>query len=82
MRKLGYETLKYGHYTGKAVQTRHPKTFSCSAKPSENVISNDTDGAKYWWQAKCKEMMAEKITYTYNIRKMSPTVLGCCNKDL
>ena len=49
---------------------------------SDDDISNDPDGAKYWWQAECKEMIADKITYTSNPRKMFPTVLGCCNEDL
>ena len=53
-RLSGYMTLKYGHYTGRAVQTRQPKTFSFPSKPSYNDIADDPDGSKYWWQAECK----------------------------
>ena len=58
----GYVTLKYGHYTGKAIKTRQPNTSSRPSKPSDDDISDDLDGAKYWWKAYCKEMMAKKIT--------------------
>ena len=78
----GFATLNCGHYTGQAVRNRQPKTFSCLTKPSDDDISETPNGAKYWCKAECKEMVAEKITYTSNLRKMSPTVLRCCNKDL
>ena len=42
----------------------------------------NTNGAKYWWQAECKDMMAKKRGYTYKLHKMSPTVLGCCDEGL
>ena len=53
-RLLGYATLKYGQYTGQSVQTQQPKTFSSLAKPSHDDMADNPDGAKYWWQAKCK----------------------------
>ena len=43
---------------------------------------NNTNGAKYLWQAKWKKMMDKKRGYTTSLRKMFPTVLGLCNKDL
>ena len=81
-RLLGYATLKYGHYTGQAVRTRQSKTFSRLSKPSNGDISDSPDSAKYWWKAECKETMAEIRTYNSNLRKMFPTVLGCCDKYL
>ena len=81
-RLLGYATLKYRHYTIQAVQTFQPKTFVRPAKPSNDGIADNPDVANYWWQAKCKEMMAEKRTYISNLLKMFTTVLGCYDEDL
>ena len=78
----GYATLKYGKYTGQYVRTQQPKTFSRPSKPSDDDMADNPDGAKYWWQAKCKEMMADKRTYTSNLCKILPTVLGCCDEEL
>ena len=81
-RLSGFATLKYGHYTCQAFQTRQPNIFSHPTKPSDDDITNNTDGSKYWWEAEFKEIMAEKRTYTSNLCKMFPTVLGCCDEDL
>ena len=69
-RVLGYATLKYGYYMGQAVQNRQTKVFNCPAKPSDKDMDDDPDGAKYWCQVECKDMMAEKRGYTSNLRKM------------
>ena len=45
-------------------------------------MANYPDGAKYLWQAECKETMEGKIGYTSNLRKMFLTVLGCFYKNL
>ena len=82
MRLSGYATHKYRHYMVQDVQTRQPNIFSHPPKPSDKDISEDSYGAKYWWQAECTNMMAGKKAYTSNLRKMSPTVLGCCDEDL
>ena len=44
---LGYATIKYGHYTGQAVQTRQPKILNCLGNPSDKDIVNDLDVTKY-----------------------------------
>ena len=81
-RLSGYAILKYVHYTGQAIQTRQPKVFNRPSKPSDGYMSDNPDGAKYLWQAKCKEIMVKKIGYTASLRKMFPAVLGCFNEDL
>ena len=45
-------------------------------------MSHNPDDTKYWWQAKCKDMMVKKRCYTSSLSKMFPTVLGFCDKDL
>ena len=63
-RLSGYAILKYGHYTGQAVRTCHPKIFSNTANLSDEDMAGEPDRAKYWCQAECKEMMAKKKGYT------------------
>ena len=48
-RLSGFATFKYGHYMSQAVQNRHTKNFSHLTKLSDDDISHDPDGAKYWW---------------------------------
>ena len=81
-RLSGYATLKYGHYTGQAVQTRQPRVFSDPDNPSDKDIANATDGDNYWLQEELKDMMSKNRTYTYNLYNIFPTVLRCCDKDL
>ena len=61
-RILAFAALNYIHYTGQAVQNRQPKTFSRLTNPRDDDIADDPDGAKYWWQAECNEIMVEKRT--------------------
>ena len=79
---LGYANLKYGHYTGQDIRTRQPKAFNFPANPSDKNMDNDMEGAKYWWQDECMDMMAKKRGYTAILFKMFPSVLGWCHKDL
>ena len=67
---------------GQAIQTGQPRVFNLPGKPSDEGVSNNLDGAKYWWQAKYKEMMAKIRGYTSSLCKMLPTILGCCDEDL
>ena len=63
-RLSGYAILKYGHYMVQAVRTCQPKIFNNPAKLSDKDMAGELDGAKYWCQDECKEMMAKKKGYT------------------
>ena len=81
-RLSGHATFKYNHYMGQSIQTRQPNIFICTSKSSDKDMANDPDGAKYWWQAECKEVVAKNRGYITSLCKMFLTVLGSRDNDL